>query len=305
MFIPRTTALLIIIACALSAQSLTQEGRIGSRVSLRYPESWTFSAGPESGVLQSPPNEPDPQFLESNKSTPGGSVSLQLHYTAAVRHQGEPAEVAAAFFGSAAGARATRPEQTTLGEQGGWIHTLHSPSGGRMRVYALALRNGGTVLATVSGPDRLLASARPTLEAVLRTLRSVDPSAKDAPAAENTPAPEPPPAPRPPARVLPPEQEAKLIQDWQTTLAGHTWTAGRKHWNLAANGQYEFDSVILIAGLDDSAGRRTTDRGQWRITIRDAEPWLELRPERGEPIFIACARSGEAILIDGEPAGRQ
>ncbi|MBN8732488.1 MAG: hypothetical protein J0L64_18235 [Acidobacteria bacterium] len=302
MLIARTIGLLALIASALAAQALAKEGRLGNHFSFRYPESWEFS----SGSLQPPPAEPDSQTIERNNSVSTGTVSISLHFSSSMRNEADPAEVAALALGSLAGAAALRPERIALGEQGGWVHSLRTPSGGRLRAYALRLRNGGVAVATLAGTDRLVNSSRPTLEAILHSIRPLDPAAaKDAPPDAAPPAPEPPPVPVVPARTLPPAEEAKLIEHWNATLSGHTWTAGRKLWKLSPDGSYEFESVITIAGLDESNARRSASSGRWRITVRDAEPWLELRPGTGEPMFIACSQSAGAILIDGEAARRQ
>jgi len=300
--IARTTGLLALFVSALAAQALTKEGRLGNHFSFRYPESWEFS----SGSLQPPPAEPDPQTIERNDPVNKGTVSIRLHFSASLRNEADPAEVAALALGSLAGAAALRPVRIALGEQGGWVHSLGSPSGGRLRAYALRLRNSGVAVATLAGTDRLVQSARPTLEAILHSIRPLDPAAaKDAPPDAAPPAPEPPPLPLVPVRTLPPAEEARLIEQWKSTLSSHTWTAGRKLWKLSPDGSYEFESVITIAGLDESNALRSHSSGQWRITVRDAEPWLELRPASGEPMFVACAESGGGIRIDGEAARRQ
>ena len=303
MLIARTTGLLAVFAAALAAQALTKEGRLGNHFTFRYPESWEFSSGGQSGTLQMPPAEPEPENFRKNK-TLTDPLNIRLQFVSGLTNDADPSQVLAVAAGGAAAAPGslTRPERTTLGEQGGWIHTLRLASGERARIYALRLRDGGSALLTASGADSLLNTTRPTLEAVLRSLRSLDPAAKDAPPGDAPPAPAPPPVPLVPVRTLPPGEEARLIEHWNSTLSGHTWTAGRKLWKLSPDGRYEFESVITIAGLEEANSRRSTSSGQWRISVRDAEPWLELRPDTGEPMFIACAESGGGVRIDGEAA---
>lgn len=321
----RLFSALLLLSLTLAAQPLARLGRIGNHFSFRYPATWEFDADATGGSLLPPAFGLNPNASGNDDGDDDEGMVVGLFYVPDLRDEGDPAEVlprAVGLLTQFPGRTYGRPERTTLGELGGWIHTMRLPEDdedgerGHVRVYVMGLRRGGAALISVTGADQAMRSTRRTVDAIVNSISSQNDTPAGPVTSSRGPATAPPPAApaasptparplsAPPIPRLTPEQEATLTGEWKSMLAGHTWTAGRKVWKLAPDGRYEFESVVLIAGLDESSARRTTDRGQWRIAIRDRQPWLELHSDSGEPTFLACARSGGAILIDGEQASR-
>ncbi len=302
----------LLFALLLAAPLVAQRGettvRFENYYSFRHPVAWSYSAGNDNGLLS-------PPALSANDDDQRGELMLMFTYVTDVRDPRNSSEVA-----RITGAIPPVIEKRSLGassvnhaDGGGWAHTWEILDDGvvdsMIRIYVLPLRRGGAAVVISTGApqafqtwrgsiDRIVASVSSQLsQEGSRSAASPKPSAApDAAAAAPVGAPVAPPAPG-----LGPEARARLLEEWRSRLAGKAWTSPRKTYRLGAGGEFEYEAVTLIAGLDDSAASKTADRGVWRIVVDAARAHLELESAAGRKWRVRCDLRDNAILLDGDP----
>ena len=306
------------LAFALAAPVFAQRGeaivRFENYYSFRHPVAWSYSAGKDNGMLF-------PPSVSASDDDERGEIMVMFTYTAELRDPRSSSEVAriSGALPPILKKRALGPAPFNATEGSGWVHGWEVLDDGEVasviRIYALPLRPGGAALVistggsqafqTWRGPiDRIVATVSSQLPA--ETSRTASPAARPAatsapgaaPAASMTPARA---AAVPPAPVLSAEAAARLVAEWHGRLQGQTWSAPRKTYRLHTAGEFEYESLTVIAGLDDSAARKTADKGVWRIVVDGARPHLELESAAGRKWRVRCELRDAAVLLDGDP----
>lgn len=309
------------LAFALAAPVFAQRGEATARFenyySFRHPVAWSYSAGKDNGMLF-------PPSVSASDDDERGEIMVMFTYTAELRDARSSSEVAriSGALPPILKKRALGPAPFNAVEGSGWVHGWEVLDDGEVasviRIYALPLRPGGAALEISTGGlqaaqtwrghiDRIVATVSSQLPA--ETSRTASPAARPAaalapaapgvaPAASTTPARA---TAVPPAPVLSAEAAARLVAEWHGRLGGQTWTAPRKTYRLHTAGEFEYESLTVIAGLDDSAARKTADKGVWRIIVDGARPHLELESAAGRKWRVRCELRDAAVLLDGDP----
>ena len=303
----------LILAAPLVAQRGESTVRFENYYSFRHPVAWSYSPGKDNGLLF-------PPALSTNDDDERGEVVVMFTYTADLRDPRSSSEVAriSGALPPILKKRSQGAAPVNNAEGGGWAHSWEILDDGVVesiiRIYALPLRPGGAALVIATGTpqafqtwrgpiDRIVASVSSQLPPeTSRSAPSPKPSAAPAAAATQVAATVPVSAPvAPPPPALSPEAKARLLEEWRNRLAGKAWTSPRKTYRLGASGEFEYEAVTLIAGLDNSAARKTADKGVWRIVVDAARPHLELESAAGRKWRVRCDLRDNAILLDGDP----
>lgn len=304
------------LAFALAAPVFAQRGeaivRFENYYSFRHPVAWSYSAGKDNGLLF-------PPSVSASDDDERGEIMVMFTYTSELRDPRSSSEVAriSGALPPILKKRALGPAPFNATEGSGWVHGWEVLDDGEVasviRIYALPLRPGGAALVISTGGsqafqtwrghiDRIVATVSSQLPA--ETSRTASPAARPAaasapgaaPAASMTPAR----AAVPPAPVLSAEAAARLVAEWHGRLQGQTWTAPRKTYRLHTAGEFEYESLTVIAGLDDSAARKTADKGVWRIVVDGARPHLELESAAGRKWRVRCELREGGVVLDGD-----
>ena len=204
------------------------------------------------------------------------------------------------------GKKVGAPARFNGGESGGWIHTMQldadeGEEGSVTRVYVIGLRSGGSAMLSASAGPAAMRFWRRDLEAIAASVSSQGDGGPGG-AASVRPATA---AAVPTRPGVAPQDAAKLVELWKAELSGHTWAARQKTFRLGANGAYEYEAMVVIAGLEESGARKSVSRGAWEVALRDGQPGVALRPTDGGEMWLSLGREGGSVVLDGDTLERK
>ncbi len=316
---------ILFFAAAAVAAAQPRAGQVGNHFSFHYPARWEYSSDGESAMLISPQQ---PQNKDDDNQ-----VSIGISFVPRWRDAGNPGEVlprATGLLYKMPGKKVSAPARFNGSESGGWIHTMQldadeGEEGSVTRVYVIGLRSGGSAMLSASAGPAAMRYWRRDVEAIAASVSSqLDGGVVGAAgglgvagpvgasgavgAAGTLGAASVQPASAAAVRARPgvaPQDAAKLVETWKAELSGHTWAARQKTFRLGANGAYEYEAMVVIAGLEESGARKSVSRGAWEVAVRDGRPGVALRPADGGEMWLSLGREGGAVVLDGDTLERK